>query len=401
MYKYKNKLLKTKRDFLGSGLLNTYSDNCIKQAIVIIVTTLLFLFLCVTEFLVDVDIWITKNIFLSKVYMCILFSCILGIILYGFSLTENIETDTILYFYSVIFVSVIMFIYYLGVRLSLIYLYVYKIIISTVRKLIFSNKYVTSILAILIIASAGSLARCNELLDPMHTLLVENMYAPITVPTIPVPSICVGKLPVAKFDPVIYESPEYKLVDLDGDPIIPGDDYLDEPCHCETDAVKKKNLYQLKEFQNIEEPVIYHACWKNNLSALMRMLLQMPRPDEVVLKEFELWFDKVFEREFKPVLYNFNYCHKAWFNHLCKKKQVEVAPYYPEINPIDFIPISIKNIKEYNTYTNFVKSEKQCGNGCKTRCICSPGPAYKYIMGPITYDIGANNEKAYTWLPST
>ena len=117
------------------------------------------------------------------------------------------------------------------------------------------------------------------------------------------------------------------------------------------------------------------------------MLLQMPRPDEVVLKEFELWFDKVFEREFKPVLYNFNYCHKAWFNHLCKKKQVEVAPYYPEINPIDFIPISIKNIKEYNTYTNFVKSEKQCGNGCKTRCICSPGPAYKYIMGPITYEL--------------
>jgi hypothetical protein len=45
------------------------------------------------------------------------------------------------------------------------------------------------------------------------------------------------------------------------------------------------------------------------------------------------------------------------------------------------------DFKNINNYNNFVKSEKQFGCNCKTRCICSPNAYHKYIMGPVTLEL--------------
>jgi hypothetical protein len=82
--------------------------------------------------------------------------------------------------------------------------------------------------------------------------------------------------------------------------------------------------------------------------------------------------------EIKSILQNFDYNFEDWYNHLKTNKQKEID----NIDPY--------NIKLDNSYEMFVKSEKQLyeqGKAPKNRCICSPQPEHKYVMGPITWKL--------------
>lgn len=216
-------------------------------------------------------------------------------------------------------------------------------------------------------------------------------------------SSCCSKLP-DEFAFINLRKNDYNLLDLEQQPIKLKDTYEKYECTCDKQLTKGKRMYKLLQVQNMSLPKIYHACWKNNMSAMLRMLVQCPKPEEKITTLFAAWFERIFDVEIKPLLKNFTYCQLAWFNHLPKKKQQEVYPYFKELIPHDYVPITMEEIREYNTYTNFVKSEKQFGATAKTRCICSPCAAYKFIMGPVTYaleQIFKNNFVGYkvpkTW----
>lgn len=159
-------------------------------------------------------------------------------------------------------------------------------------------------------------------------------------------------------------------------------------CNCIAGDIKKVSVYKTYPMFNDEKSTVYHSCWLNNVSALNRLCFNYPKPDPTVLKQFEKWFDPIFRDEIQPLIIAAVINKDAWFNRLTAGKQNEVKDYYfPGSNGM-LNTISLDKINEYNTYVNFVKTEKQFGQEAfkrKTRCICSPGAGYKYIMGPVTY----------------
>lgn len=159
-------------------------------------------------------------------------------------------------------------------------------------------------------------------------------------------------------------------------------------CNCHLSAIKKKQMVKTNYLiPDSDVPVLYHACWKNNISALNRNAWAMPKPDDVYLHKFRKWFDNVLLTEIKPMLTDFQVHPNAWFNHLTAAKQAEVKHFYVDTEDQLKQTIGIDDIKEMTTYSNFVKSEKQTGLSAKTRCICSPGGKYKYLAGPVTYEL--------------
>jgi len=167
-------------------------------------------------------------------------------------------------------------------------------------------------------------------------------------------------------------------------------------CNCPSGDVPTKKMYKIVEdIDDIEPPKIYHACWSNNISSLSRMAIAMPTYDPKILNEFKNWFEVVLQNEIIPALdNNLIICEKAWFNHLTAKKQNEIKEF---IAPADGLikDLCKDDLREMNTYTNFVKPEKQVGENPKTRCICSPGSKYKYCMGPVTYALEQVFKKFY------
>lgn len=194
----------------------------------------------------------------------------------------------------------------------------------------------------------------------------------------------------------------WKVKDLKGKPY-KYDSITD--CNCGTTEVKKKTMQQTdSRIPNDKTPIIYHACWWNNISALIRNAWQMPRATVSELEKFGSWFNRIIQKEIKPMLIDFEYSPISWFNHLNLKKQNEVRQYYMDTDDGPQKYITSADYNEMITYTNFVKSEKQIGLDAKTRCICSPCAAYKYLAGPVTYaleQVFKKNFKGYqvplTW----
>jgi hypothetical protein len=78
------------------------------------------------------------------------------------------------------------------------------------------------------------------------------------------------------------------------------------------------------------EPIVSHACWANNVAAVTRMCLTMPRHDPEVYKHFKQWWYKVLKNEIVPFMGDVKVDHIAWFNKLSASKQNEVKDYYIE-----------------------------------------------------------------------
>jgi hypothetical protein len=157
----------------------------------------------------------------------------------------------------------------------------------------------------------------------------------------------------------------------------------DVECNCMDGSIKKKHIAVLENIEGMKTPLIYHACWRNNIAALNRMAWQTPKPAKDCLKDFKKWLDQVFVEEIEPLLSDISFDANAWFNHLTATKQDEVKDFFLE----NKYSLSSQEMKEACKYNNFVKSEKQCGLDAKTRCICSPLPIYKYVAGPVTYEL--------------
>jgi len=115
------------------------------------------------------------------------------------------------------------------------------------------------------------------------------------------------------------------------------------------------------------------------------MAQQVPGINEEMFNTFKKYVSTIIAEEIAPRLpLEVKFDPKAWFNHLTSAKQTEVANYFE--NPdILYMPTK-SDYKDAITYTNFVKSEKQL-EGDKTRCICNPKAIYKYIAGPVTYEL--------------
>lgn len=140
---------------------------------------------------------------------------------------------------------------------------------------------------------------------------------------------------------------------------------------------------------DLANPIIYHVCKANNYCAIKRQTTKTPTFEATELNNFKIFFDKIFANEFKTMLDDFTYSYSDWFNHLNSKQQKELKD------------IDANNLKLDNSYTMFVKVEKQLYDGDKApknRCICCPKPEHKYVLGPITFaleQLFAKNVKGY------
>ena len=148
--------------------------------------------------------------------------------------------------------------------------------------------------------------------------------------------------------------------------------FLSLACDCQ-----KLGLKQVGQvFDQSPQPIIYHICKINNYCAVKRQATEVTRPHPQMLKIFDRWFKNLFERELIPILKNFSYNYQDWYNHLSTGQQKE----------IDLV--DKQNVKLNNTYTMFVKVEKQLyenKKAPKNRCICSPTADLKYVLGPVCF----------------
>lgn len=281
-------------------------------------------------------------------------------------------------------------------------MYMISTIAVTIRRVI-TNKYTMFLITVFITLTAiqfGPKVKSQTLVNEKYELIH---------------STCVGGIPQVKIKYGIKNSLNaWKLTDTNGRKIdmnlIEKGDFMHE-CNCKTKDTRTKTMAKMKAFDDKQIPTLFHPCYLNNLSAVVRMCMQTPRVDRNIKAQFQIFLDEIFRNEINPILDQLEYCEKAWYNRLTHPKQQEVRPYMPIINP-NAEPIIMENLHKYNTYTNFVKSEKQFREmpdgykkkkqgksramGCKTRCICSPCAAYKYIMGPVTYALEQLFKKQFT-----
>lgn len=175
-----------------------------------------------------------------------------------------------------------------------------------------------------------------------------------------------------------------------------GYDDINATCDCQDR--KGKVMKRLAPFVDTSFAHIYHSCFRNNFSSIRRQCAMVLQPTEAVLNQFRAWYKSVFDAEIVPLLEQVNVDQAQWINHLETKKQGEVLPYFnhPK-NTLYNHEIGLDDVPEMNVYNNFVKSEKQFsplkdeqeteGDYSKTRCICSPGAKYKYVMGPVVLEL--------------
>lgn len=131
-----------------------------------------------------------------------------------------------------------------------------------------------------------------------------------------------------------------------------------------------------------DECIFYEACEANLYSAIKRQCIAVTQPDQNMVKLFFKWFEAVFDEEIVPILENFDYCEKKWYNQLTATQQAEIDKadcFYKQHYATDLL-------KKRN-YGMFCKREKQivddeCKNP-KNRCICAPNAEYKFVMGPV------------------
>jgi len=153
------------------------------------------------------------------------------------------------------------------------------------------------------------------------------------------------------------------------------DEFLSFKC---LDENKKEGLVQiLPTIEGAPEPIIYENCLANAFCAIKRQATQTPYPDETMLKKFEKFVDRIIETELKTALTNFSYSYEEWYNHLTTSQQKEIDK------------LDKNNIQLSDKWDMFCKREKQLyeknGKAPKNRCICSPGPEHKFVLGPVTY----------------
>lgn len=158
----------------------------------------------------------------------------------------------------------------------------------------------------------------------------------------------------------------------------------------------KPGLVQvMPELQDAEEPIIYHVCSATNYCAAKRQVTVVPKPDDIMVNRFALWFEKIFENEIEPLVDKFSYSLEDWISHLDCKKQtpmLQIRAITQDILDYESFKSKLSLIGEDadTNYEMFVKSEKQLysdGKAPKNRCICSPNNAHKFVMGPICWKL--------------
>lgn len=150
------------------------------------------------------------------------------------------------------------------------------------------------------------------------------------------------------------------------------EDYLKLRCDKKCPGLKKI----IPVIQQANPILIYHDCIANNYSSMRRDCIGLPKPEEKLLKRFEIFTEKIFDKEIKPLLQEFEYSMNAYYNHLDVKQQSNLMK-------VD------KNKLQRRHYGNFCKLEKQevtsITKNPKNRNIASPNEEYKYVMGPVVY----------------
>lgn len=113
------------------------------------------------------------------------------------------------------------------------------------------------------------------------------------------------------------------------------------------------------------KPIIYHVCEATNYCAAKRQATAVPEPDEIMLSEFNKWFEKKMKPEIANLLYGFIPDFENWFNHLNYKQQKPIKEIHQIVSTTDFSKRAIQDalyqhgIDTNTNYTMFVKSEKQ------------------------------------------
>lgn len=177
-----------------------------------------------------------------------------------------------------------------------------------------------------------------------------------------------------------------------------------ETCTCkgENTAGAKKIL---PIAQNTKPIIVYNSCNRTLLAACKRQLRKQPNFDSQMMGvgfgslgnkngvlDFHSFCDKIFKDEIQEHLDDFDYNLEEWMNHLEKKKQDEVLPYYNDI--------SIIKEQDMTEYTMFCKREKQIIDGKlpKNRAISCPHNSKKFVCGPVIWaleDVFAKKFKGY------
>lgn len=152
--------------------------------------------------------------------------------------------------------------------------------------------------------------------------------------------------------------------------------YLELRCPKTLDAGLKLIIPRIKQMPDV---LIYHACSANVYTASKRDCLEVPTPNPDLLKEFLIWYDRIFDNEIVPILEQFDYHYNGWYNTLDLKQQIRQDK-----------DVNLETL-EKRVYCNFCKKEKQiCDDDTKNpknRCICGPNEEYKYVVGPITHSL--------------
>lgn len=165
-------------------------------------------------------------------------------------------------------------------------------------------------------------------------------------------------------------------------------------CNCGETSVGLVQV--MPEIAGAEEPIIYHVCSATNYCAAKRQVTAVPKPDDAMILDFQVWFEGIFQREIRPLLDRTTISVKAWLNHLSAHKQrpvLKIHNEHPEYMYDDHNLVEhykVLGIDASTDYEMFVKSEKQLyseGKAPKNRCICAPNSMHKYVMGPVCWTL--------------
>jgi len=132
-------------------------------------------------------------------------------------------------------------------------------------------------------------------------------------------------------------------------------------------------------------------------AAAKRQVKSAPTPDPIIAEDFLKYAKQKVDAEVGPLLRDFGYSYRDWFNHLPNKKQTLIQPIYNYFNdPLRNEYLTGKQLHEMTTqqYEAICKTEIQPLDG-KPRMVCSIPQIIKYTMGPVTWHLEQIFEENY------
>lgn len=147
-----------------------------------------------------------------------------------------------------------------------------------------------------------------------------------------------------------------------------------------------------------DEAMAWGNCRHTIIAAAKRQVKSSPMPDELMARDFIQYAKNKIDTLLSEDLKHFGYSYADWYNHLPKRKQVNMNKVEAALNLRldELTKYEYKKIMRMH-YEAICKVEIQAPDG-KPRMVCSIPDMIKYVMGPVTWhleELMANKFQGY------